>query len=54
MCHRPFIVMGSKNFLIYLRQMGFKTFYEFWNEDYDGYEGKEKYLQILKLIDDEK
>lgn len=51
MCCRPFIVMGSKNFLIYLRQMGFKTFHEFWNEDYDGYEGKEKYLQILKLID---
>ena len=31
--------------------MGFKTFYEFWDEDYDGFEGKEKYLRILKLID---
>jgi hypothetical protein len=52
MCRRPFIIMGSRNFLIYLRQMGFKTFYDFWSEDYDGYDGKEKYLQILKLIDD--
>lgn len=49
---KPFIVMGSKNFMIYLRQMGFRTFYEFWDEDYDGYEGKEKYLQILKLINE--
>jgi hypothetical protein len=51
LCRRPFIVMGSKNYLIYLRQMGFKTFYEFWDEDYDGFDGKEKYLRILKLID---
>lgn len=48
---RPFIVMGSTNYLIYLRQMGFKTFYDFWDEDYDGYDGKEKYLRILELID---
>lgn len=48
---KPFIVMGSKNYLIYLRQMGFKTFYDFWDEDYDGYDGKEKYHKILKLID---
>lgn len=51
LCRRPFIVMGSKNYLIYLRQMGFKTFYEYWDEDYDGFDGKEKYLRILKLID---
>jgi len=49
---KPFIIMGPKNFMIYLRQMGFRTFYEYWNEDYDGYEGKEKYRRILDLIDD--
>jgi hypothetical protein len=49
--NRPFIVMGSKNYLIYLRQMGFKTFYEYWDEDYDGHDGSEKYHRILKLID---
>ena len=48
---RPFIVMGSKNYLIYLRQLGFKTFHDFWDEDYDGFDSREKYHRILKLID---
>ena len=49
---KPMIVMGTKDYLVYLRQMGFKTFYEFWDEDYDGYDCKDRYLKILKLIDD--
>jgi hypothetical protein len=52
LCKRPFIAMCSKNYLIYLRQLGFRTFHDFWDENYDGYEGKEKYFKILKLIDD--
>jgi len=48
---KPFIIMGSKNFMIYLRQMGFKTFYEYWDEEYDGFETKDRYLKILTLID---
>jgi hypothetical protein len=48
---KPFVVMGPKCFLIHLRQMGFRTFYEFWDEDYDGYEPQQKYLMILKLLD---
>lgn len=48
---KPMIVMGAENCLLYLRQMGFKTFYEFWDEDYDGYHGKERYVKILALID---
>jgi len=51
MLKKPFILMGSKNYLDYLHQMGFKTFNDFWNEDYDGYEGKERYVKILELID---
>ena len=47
---KPFIIMGPKCFLIHLRQMGFKTFYEFWDEDYDGYSPAEKYKHILTLI----
>ena len=43
--------MGSKNYLAYLRQMGFRTFTDFWDESYDGYEGKDRYFKILKLID---
>jgi hypothetical protein len=50
-CKRPFIVMGNKDYLLYLRQLGFKTFYEVWDEDYDGFDEKLRYVKILKLID---
>ena len=49
---KPFIAMGSKNYLCYLRQLGFMTFNEFWSEDYDGYEGQQRYIKILQLIDE--
>jgi hypothetical protein len=54
---KPFIIMGPKNFLIHLRQLGFKTFYEFWNEDYDGFDNRFrrqanfKYQKILQVIE---
>ena len=48
---KPFIVMGSRDYLCYLRQLGFRTFNDFWSEDYDGYEGQERYIKILQLID---
>lgn len=48
---KPFIIMGSKCFLIHLRQMGFRTFHDYWDEDYDGYAEADRYLRILKLID---
>lgn len=48
---KPFIVMGPKCFLIHLRQLGFKTFFEFWDESYDGLKPNDKYKQILNLID---
>ena len=47
---KPFIVFASKNYLCYLRQMGFRTFADFWSEDYDGYEGRERFIKILELI----
>jgi hypothetical protein len=49
---KPFIIFGSKDFLAYLRQLGFRTFSDFWDEDYDGYSGQDRYLKILKLIDE--
>jgi hypothetical protein len=48
---KPFIVMGSQNYLDYLHQMGFRTFGDFWSENYDGYESKERFIKILELID---
>jgi hypothetical protein len=51
MLKKPMIVMGSQNYLAYLRQMGFRTFCDFWSEDYDGLEGRDRYIKILELID---
>ena len=31
--------------------MGFKTFNDFWSEEYDGYEDRDRYVKILELID---
>jgi hypothetical protein len=48
---KPMIVMGSKDYLCYLRQMGFQTFNDFWDEDYDGFADGLRYAKILRLID---
>lgn len=48
---KPFIVFASANYLEYLRQMGFRTFSDFWCEDYDGYEAGDRLSRILTLID---
>lgn len=49
---KPFVMFGSRNYLEYLRQMGFKTFDKFWNEEYDGFEGPDRFKRLLLLIDD--
>ena len=43
--------MGPKNHLIYLRQMGFRTFHDFWDEDYDGYDPVTRFQLIIELVD---
>lgn len=48
---KPFMVFASRNYLDYLHQMGFKTFCEFWNENYDGFEGRDRFCMMLDLID---
>ena len=48
---KPMIVMGSQDFLGYLRQMGFKTFNDFWDENYDGVAEHNRYQKILDLVD---
>ena len=48
---KPFVVFGSCNYLEHLRQMGFRTFADFWDEDYDGYEGADRLCRIKQLID---
>ena len=51
LCKKPFIVMAPMFYLRYLKQMGFKTFGEFWSEDYDDLGLKNRYFAILQLID---
>jgi hypothetical protein len=48
---KPFVMMGPKSFLIHLRQMGFRTFHDFWDEGYDGHDTEHRYKKILTLID---
>lgn len=48
---KPFIIFGAKNYLKNLRRMGFKTFGDFWNEDYDQLHGKQRLYKISLLID---
>lgn len=48
---RPFIMFASRNYIDYLHQMGFQTFCNYWSEEYDGYEGKDRFIKILELID---
>ena len=48
---KPMIAMGPCNYLDYLHQMGFKTFNDFWDENYDGFANGNRYVKILELID---
>ena len=51
-CCRPFILVSSPNSLRYLKNYGFKTFNDFWSEDYDLIEDHSQRLaEVLKIID---
>lgn len=46
----PFIAMGPKNHLANLKNMGFKTFDQWWDESYDYCEGVHRINEIKKVI----
>ena len=48
---KPFITFASQDFNEYLVQMGFRTFWEHWDESYDGYETRDRFTRVLALID---
>lgn len=48
----PFIVMGPKNYLKNLRNMGFQTFGRWWDESYDYTEGSLRTEQIKLILND--
>jgi|688.fasta_scaffold29424_8 hypothetical protein len=49
--YQPFIVLGPVNYLQELKNLGFKTFSEFWDESYDVIkEGRDRYFKISQLV----
>lgn len=49
----PFVVNGDVGTLVYLKQLGFKTFEEFWDESYDLTENRdERQSKIINIIKD--
>jgi hypothetical protein len=49
--NKPFVVYGPANFLNNLRQRGFETFHDVWDESYDQYEGPQRWHAIQRLIE---
>jgi len=47
----PFIIMGGIGFLNVLKELGFKTFDKWWQEDYDNYCGQERIEKIQQVIE---
>lgn len=49
--NKPFLVHGPVHFLRNLQKLGFKTFSGVWNEQYDDYEGPERWRMMQPVID---
>jgi hypothetical protein len=49
---KPFVTFASQDHMAYLRQMGFQTFHGFWDEDYDGFEGRDRLIRLYQVIGD--
>lgn len=50
-CMQPFIIVGSKHTLKYLRRLGYKTFAEFIDESYDDLEDSERFSAIATAVE---
>lgn len=49
---RPFIVLGTGSYLYNLRKLGFRTFGQWWSEDYDGQIGQTRIGMMIKVMDE--
>ena len=47
---RPFILMAPRDSIANLKKLGFKTFENFWSEDYDGYPCQDRLKQIITIL----
>jgi hypothetical protein len=48
----PFVLVGAKNNLEYLRSYGFKTFGDFWDESYDHMDNDNRIDAVIKILKD--
>lgn len=49
-CMQPFLILGSRHSLKYLKKLGFKTFHPFIDESYDEASDNERFIQVLESI----
>lgn len=49
---RPFVVISNPDYLYHLHQLGFKTFWNWWDESYDGFENRDRVVSVLKVLDE--
>lgn len=48
---KPMLIYGPKNFLTRLKALGFKTYSDWWSEEYDQLEGPPRWRAIQTIID---
>ena len=47
----PFLVMAAPNYIKNLKEIGFRSFDKFWNEEYDFQQGLQRLESIIRIID---
>jgi hypothetical protein len=50
-CMQPFIIVGSKHTLKYLRKLGYRTFDGYIDESYDDLEDQERFLAVISALE---
>ena len=50
LCRNAFVVHGPRNYLKHLRELGFRTFSQYWSEEYDHYEGYARCKKMYEVI----
>jgi hypothetical protein len=48
---KPFLIFSNQDYLSYLRQMGFLTFNDYWDENYDGFETTNRITEMYRTMD---
>jgi hypothetical protein len=50
---KPMLVYGPRGYLARLRQLGFRTWHDYWDESYDDLEGPERWHMMLTVLTSE-